>query len=375
MSKTSKFFPVSSPDIGELENQYVTRAVSSGWVSSIGEYVDQFEARFAEYCGLSHAVSMANGTDALFIALKALGIEPGDEVIVPSLTFVAVSAVVVHHGATPVIVDVDPDYWCIDPVAIDRAITSKTKAIIAVHSYGHPADMDPILEVARKYSIKVIEDCAEAHGATYKGKIVGSIGDVGCFSFYGNKIITTGEGGIAVTNDPQLASRMRFYKDHAMDPERRYFHPEVGYNCRITNLQAALGCAQLDRIKELDGKRSQILTWYKNLLQHVPEIKLNPVMSWAKPVNWMVCLVLSEGTKITRDALMMRLRESGIDSRPFFLPTQTMPPYSACRTIGRYDESTPIADRLSKLGLNLPSSSLLDEESVRFIGNVLLKQL
>lgn len=358
-------YAVSSPDIGDTELNYVTQAVASGWVSSIGEFVDRFETSFASYCGVDHGVSMSNGTDALFIALKALGVGPGDEVIVPSLTFVAVPAVVLHLGAEPVIVDVHRDYWCLDPKSVERAITSRTKAIVVVHVYGHPADMEPIEKLAQPRGIRLVEDCAEAHGARYNDKLVGSIGNVGCFSFYGNKVITTGEGGMAITNDEQLANRMRFLKDHAMDPHRRYFHPEPGFNCRMTNIQAALGCAQLERIDELLAKRARILDWYREMLQGVNGLRLNPKLSWAEPVNWMVCAVLDSELSVHRTEILGSLRDKGIDTRPFFVPSETMPPYSSCRIASSGgEEGLPESRRLSESGFNLPSSSLLTREDV-----------
>jgi perosamine synthetase len=364
MSTSEKFYPVASPDLGELEERFVVQALRSGWVSSIGDFIDQFEQGFAAYCDTRHAVAMSNGTDALFIALKAMDVGKGDEVIVPALTFAAVAAVVVHLGATPVIVDVDPKYWCLDPIAVERAITSATKAIIAVHSYGHPADVDPLLELTRRHELRLLEDCAEAHGATYKGRRVGSLADVGIFSFYGNKILTTGEGGMAVTNDPDLTNRMRYLKDHAMDPTRRYYHTEAGHNCRITNLQAALGCAQLQRIDDLQAKRNAIAGWYAKELQGTQEISLNPAMSWARPVNWMICGVLSHEAAFRRDSILRRLKACGVDTRPFFLPLQAMPPYAQCRVVGRDGDGTPVAETLSQVGFNLPSSSTLTREDV-----------
>ncbi len=371
MTERKTFYSVSSPDIGELELEYITEAVKSGWVSSIGKFVDRFEKGFSEYCEVDHGVAMANGTDALFIALKALGVGPGDEVIVPALTFVAVPAVVLHTGAEPVIADVHPDYWCLDPVVVERAISPKTKAIIVVHVYGHPADMDPIMDLARKRGIKVIEDCAEAHGAKYKGRVVGSMGNVGCFSFYGNKIITTGEGGMTVTNDTTLAARMRFLKDHAMDLKRRYYHPEAGFNCRMTNVQAAMGCAQLERIEELQGKKRGILKWYREALAGVGGISLNPAMQWAEPVNWIVCAVLEDRVTAKREEVLGNLKEIGVDTRPFFVPVQKMPPYSGARVVGGQGDSTPVTDKLSLSGFNLPSSAVLECEEVKEISKKL----
>lgn len=364
------FIPVASPDIGKLEEKYVLQALRSTWVSSIGEFVSRFEHEFASFCEVKYGVSVSNGTNALFLTLRALGVGPGDEIIVPALTFVAVPAVVLQLGANPVIVDIDPVYWCIDPKAIERAITKKTKAIIVVHVYGHPSDMDPILELARAYQLKVIEDCAEAHGARYKDHRVGSIGDAGCFSFYGNKIITTGEGGMVVSRDSDLLSRIRFLKDHAMDPNRRYYHSEVGYNSRMTNIQAALGCAQLDRISELIENRAKILEWYREYLADIDAISLNPNMSWAEPVNWMVCAVLNSCLVPKRGQILSSLREKGVDSRPFFVLCQDMPPYNGCRTVGVDELDTPVARRISLAGFNLPSSASLKKRDIEKISNL-----
>src|SRR6266496_1099800 len=258
------FVPVAEPDIGERELAYVTDAVRSGWISSSGVYVDRFESSFAALCGVRHAVAVANGTVALHLALRAAGIGAGDEVIVPSLTFAATAAAVVHAGAAPVFVESTAHYWCMDPVAVEAALGPRTRAIIPVHLYGHPADMDALHEIARSRHLVVIEDAAEAHGARCRGRVVGSIGDLGCFSFYGNKIMTTGEGGMVTTNDSALATHMRFLKNHAMEPQRRYWHSEVGFNYRMTNLQAAVGCAQVERFQELQRARAQVLGWYRD---------------------------------------------------------------------------------------------------------------
>ena len=368
MAEKPRFYPVSSPDIGELEERYVAQAVRSGWVSSIGEYVDRFEAGFAQVCGSRHGIAVSNGTDAIFLALKALGVGPGDEVIVPALTFVAVPAVVLHVGAEPVLADIDPVYWGIDPAAVERAITPKTKAIVAVHLYGHPVDMDPILEVATPRGIPLIEDSAEAHTAKYRGRTVGSIGRMGCFSFYGNKVLTTGEGGVITTDDDALAERVRFIKDHAMDKVRRYFHPEAGFNCRMTNMQAALGCAQLERKDELLGKRERMLGWYQQELAGVQGLTLNPRMPWAEPVNWIVCAVLSPELTPLREALLSRLRELGVDTRPFFVPAHEMPPYENCRRVDADGGAElPATKRAGAAGFNLPTLPDLTQQDVAHI--------
>jgi perosamine synthetase len=359
--------PVAIPDIGELEEQYVLEAIRSGWVSSIGPFVDRFEREFANFCEVEHGIAMSNGTDALLVTLRALGIGPGDEVVVPALTFAAVPAVVAQLGATVVLADVQPECWCIDPRAIERAISERTKAIVVVHLYGHPANMDPILELAKHKRIAVIEDCAEAHGARYKGRRVGSIGDAGCFSFYGNKIITTGEGGMVTTNNTELSERVRFLKDHAMHLSRRYFHTEVGYNCRMTNIQAALGCAQLQRIDEFLARRNEILQWYRDALADCPYITLNPSIGWAEPVNWMMCAVLGEKFETERDSIISGLKNNGIDSRPFFVPISVLPPYQSAIAFGAEGNGDHIAKMLGRRGLNLPTSVCLDKNTVHTI--------
>jgi len=362
------FIPVYEPSISEKEVEYVTSAVKSGWVSSTGEFVSKFEQEFAKFVGTRYAVSVANGTVALHLALLACGIGPGDEVIVPDLTFIATANAVAYCGAKPVFADVEYDTWCIDPADVERKVTKKTKAIIPVHLYGHPANMEAITEIANRYGLYVIEDCAEAHGAEYKGRKVGSTGHIGVFSFYGNKIITTGEGGMLTTNDERLYERAKFLKDHAMSKEKRYYHPEIGYNYRMTNLQAALGVAQLERIEELISKKLKVFEHYKNLLQDVEGIRLNPRSPWAKSVYWMVSIVLEEDFGISRDGLMAKLKDKGIDTRPFFYPLSSMPMYGGAAV-------NPVARVLSQNGLNLPSGPNLTEEEIYFIAETLKKIL
>jgi len=352
----TKFIPVSEPSITEKEIDYVTNAVKSGWVSSIGQYIDAFEKRFAEFVGTTYALTTSNGTTALHLALVTLGIKEGDEVIIPDLTFIATANAVTYTGAKPVIVDIERDTWCIDPQSVKKAITAKTKAIIPVHLYGHPANMDVINHIAKEYGLYVIEDAAEAHGAKYRGKKVGNLGDIGVFSFYGNKIITTGEGGMLTTNNEKIYKRAKFLKDHAMSVEKRYWHPEIGYNYRMTNLQAALGLAQLERIDELINKKIQIFEWYKEFFGDIQCIKLNPQKEWAKNVFWMVCLILDTDFGISRSELMAKLKEKGIDTRPFFYPISQMPMYNSGKI-------NPVAYDISQRGLNLPSGVNLKKES------------
>lgn len=356
-----KFYPIAEPDIGELEIEYVTDAVRSGWVSSLGRYVEEFERGFADFCHTRHAVSTSNGTAALHLALAALGVGPGDEVIVPTLTFIATASAVIYAGARPVFVDSDPHTWCLDPAAVERAVTPRTRAIIPVHLYGHPADMDPILDTASRHKLMVIEDAAESHGALYKGRVTGGLGKAGIFSFYGNKLVTSGEGGMIVTNDSGLADRANFLHDHAMRPEARYYHPELGFNYRITNLQAALGVAQLKRAPELIARKRRIMEWYREFLGDEEELKLNPSMPWAESSFWMICAIFS--SRLDPDSVMTSLRASGIDSRPFFKPLHTLPPMQKYDCGNRF----PVAEDLSRRGISLPSGVKLTRQDVEFI--------
>ena len=363
------FIPIAAPVIGEREIAYVTDAVRSGWVSSLGTYIGRFEQEFAHYVGVSHAITVNNGTVGLYLALHALGIGPGDEVLVPDMTFVATVHAVLQVGATPVLVDVEPDTWCIDPHAAERAITSRTRAIIPVHIYGHPADMQAILILARKYELFVIEDAAEAHGAQVDHQQVGSFGKLGVFSFYGNKIITTGEGGMVTTNDPDLAEYLRFLKDHGMSPDRRYYHTELSFNFRMTNLQAALGLAQLEQIEEFIAKKQAIYSWYADALSQVSSLQLPVTRPGVRNVFWLFSIVLGERCRLSREDLCSALYSQGIDWRPFFVPMHQLPHLSKFRTVGREDEHCPVSERLGARGLNLPSGCSLDEATVRWIAD------
>jgi perosamine synthetase len=362
--RMERFIPVYEPDLSGNELRYVTDCVRTSWISSIGEYVRRFEQGFARFCGARYGVATSNGTTALHLALVTLGIGAGDEVIVPALTFIATANAITYTGARPVLVDSEAQTWNLDPARLEESITPRTKAIIPVHVYGHPVDMDPLLEIARRYGLYVIEDAAEAHGAEYKERRVGALGDIGCFSFYGNKIITTGEGGMVVTNDEQLAERAAMLRDHAMSPERRYWHFEVGYNYRLTNLQAAVGVAQMERIHELIAVKRRNAHYYNALLREVRGVTLPPEEPWAKNVYWMYSILVEDSFAVGRGELAAHLKERGIDSRPFFHPLHTMPPY-------RQDVSLPVAESLARKGLNLPSSALLQERDIeRIVGAI-----
>jgi perosamine synthetase len=364
------FFPISKPSITQLEIDYVTDAVKSTWISSLGPYIDRFEAEFATFCEARYGVSVANGTVALHLSLVAQGIGPGDEVIMPNLSFVATANAVLHAGATPVLVDIEPLTLCIDPKKIEAAITPRTKVIMPVHLYGHPADMPAILEIARRHNLIVIEDAAEAHGARAYGKRVGSWGHCATFSFYGNKNMTTGEGGMITTSDEKLYHRLRYLRDHAMSKEKRYWHTEVGYNYRITNMQAALGCAQLERIDALMAKRQQLFIWYQKALQGVPSISLNRTQPWAENSYWLICLEVENFDEQLRDAFMLRLKQVGVDSRPYFYPMSQLPYLKGLKQV-----DTPFTQSIYQRGINLPTYFDLTESDIAVIVDAIKKQL
>jgi perosamine synthetase len=344
--------PLAAPVVGERELRYVTDAVLSGWISSQGKYIGLFEEQFATLCGTNHAVAVSNGTVALHMALTALGIGPGDEVIVPALTFVATASAVCHCHAKPVFVDIEESTWNIDPEKIEAAITPHTKAIIPVHLYGMPCRMDRIIALAHQHKLWVVEDAAEAHGAEYQGKRMGSWGHIGCFSFYGNKIITTGEGGMVVTNDQALNDKLRILRDHGMNPQRRYWHDVVGFNYRMTNLQAAIGVAQLERWEKILATKDQIRQWYDShiSMKHLSIARATPDM---RPVCWLYTALLNTSSgEMNRDALLEGLKAEGIDSRPVFFPVPAMPPYFENNWALLY----PVTRYVSERGFSLPSS-------------------
>lgn len=357
------FIPISQPTITQKEIDYITDAAKSGWVSSLGDYINNFEKQFAAYCGCRYAVSTSNGTTALHLALTALGIKPGDEVIIPDLTFIATANAVKYTGAEVITVDIDEDTLCISPAAIEQALSPKTKAIIPVHLYGHPANMAEINAIASKHNLFVVEDAAEAHGAECNGSKVGSLGHVGVFSFYGNKIITTGEGGMLTTNDENLYQRMAYLRDHAMSKTKRYWHTEVGFNYRMTNLQAALGLAQLERIEEILAKKKTIFEWYQAGLKSINGIRLNQQAPWAKNVYWLICLEVDGYSESQREALMNQLKLNNIDSRPYFYPVSDMPMYASARQ----GVATPASHAVYQRGINLPSFVDISKEQVDYV--------
>ena len=355
--RPANFIPVYDAWLGEREEKLVQEVMRSGWISSAGKYIRQFEEEFAAYCGCAYGITTSNGTTALHLAIHALGIGPGDEVIVPALTFVASANSVHYTGARPVFADVDAESWTISPEEVERLITPRTKAIMPVHIYGQMAAMPALMEIAAAHNLWVIEDAAEAHGASIGGRRAGAWGTIGSFSFFANKIITTGEGGMLITDDAKLAARCRQLRDHGMPPERRYWHDEVGFNYRITNMQAAVGVAQMTRIDEVIQRKRRIAEHYAEELAGVPGITMATEVAGTTSVFWMVSALIDEPYPLDRDTLIKALRQAGIDSRPFFHPLDTLPPY-------RTESPRPMALRLSRRGINLPSSPMLTAAQV-----------
>ena len=358
--------PVCAPVVGEREVELLTECIRSSWISSLGPFVRSFEERFAQFCGAGFGVTTNSGTTALHLALAALGIGKGDEVIVPTFTMIASANAVEYTGATAVLVDADPVTWNMDTSSLKEKISARTKAIMPVHIYGHPTDMDPLIELAERHGLSVVEDAAEAHGAKYKGRKVGSIGNVGSFSFYSNKIITTGEGGMNVTDNEELAEKMRWLRAHAFGRGGKHFwHEALGFGYRMTSLQAAVGLAQMERIDEMIRSRREHAHMYNELLARISDshITLPPEEHWATNVYWMYSILVRD--RLKRDKLMEWLSRKGIETRTFFFPIHRQPYYAS-----RYEgEHYRVADDLSERGINLPSGSGLTEEEISYISN------
>lgn len=357
--------PVCEPLLTGKELEYVADCLNTNWISSMGKYIGQFEEKFAGYCGCKYGIATTNGTTALHLALVSAGVGSGDEVIIPTFTMISTAYAIAYTGARPVLVDAERETWNMDVSQIEAKITPKTKAIMPVHIYGHPCDMDPIMEIAGRYKLYVVEDAAEAHGAEYKGKKAGGMGHVNCFSFYANKIITTGEGGMVTTSDEIIAERARCLKDLAHSKDKRFLHTDIAYNYRMTNIQAAIGLAQLEKIEELCGMRRRNAYLYNTRLKDIPGITLPPEKEWAKNVYWMYSILIEGDFGVSRDEFMVKLKEKGIDTRAFFIPVHRQP---AFLNMGLFKgESYPVAEELGERGLYLPSSSGLKEEDIEFI--------
>lgn len=366
-----QFFPVAEPALIGNEKAYVMDCLDSTWISSNGKYIGRFEAAFAALCQVDHALACNNGTAALHLALRGLDVGPGDEVIVPTLTYIATANAVTYCGARPVFVDSEASTWNIDPDLIEEKITPQTRGIIVVHLYGLPADMDPIMKLARKHGLFVIEDAAQAHGAEYRGQRIGSIGDIATFSFYGNKVITTGEGGMVVTDDDELAARVRQFKGQGMDLSDRYWFPMVGYNYRMTNVAAAIGLAQIEKFEWHLSRRREVASQYYQRLGHVPGVVFQVTPPWSRSVHWLTSITLGAEISLPRDDVMRALADVGVDTRPFFYPMHTLPMYLSSAGEDPY----PIAEHLSSRGFSLPSSAMLSVEDVETISDQLVRIL
>ncbi|MBA3357180.1 MAG: DegT/DnrJ/EryC1/StrS family aminotransferase [Pyrinomonadaceae bacterium] len=365
---SERFIPVAAPVLAGNEKAYVLDCIESSWISSCGKYVEKFERAFADYCGVGHAVSCSSGTAALHVALLALGVGTGDEVILPTLTFVATANAVTYCGARPRFVDIEPDTWTIDPALIEAKITARTKAILPVHLYGYVANMDAVTELAGRHNLFVVEDAAEAHGAEFRGRRVGSLSDVAAFSFYGNKIISSGEGGMVVTDSEELGRYAAQLRGQGMDLNQRYWFPIIGYNYRMPNLTAAVGLAQLELIDWHLNRRREIASWYRDILRDVPGIGWQSAKDGRKNVDWLFTIILDEPIRVSRDDVIARLSERGVETRPVFYPMHVLPPY---REMGQEDGLFPVAERVARSGLSLPTWAGLQRKDVIYVCDAL----
>lgn len=364
------FIPVNEPLLDGNEKRYVLEALETGWISSEGPFVTKFEEAFAKKTNRKYGIAVSSGTAALEIAVKALDIGPGDEVILPSFTIISCAGAIVKTGAKPVLVDSHPVTWNIDVSKVKEKVTPKTKAIMVVHTYGLPVDIDPILELAGQYSIKVIEDAAEMHGQTYKGKPCGSFGDISTFSFYPNKHITTGEGGMVLTNDDQLLEKCRSMRNLCFKPEQRFVHDELGWNYRFTNLQAAVGLAQLEKLNEHIKKKREMGRIYTELLADVLNIQLPlPKTTYAENIYWVYGIVLNNNVPFDAKEVMRELGKQGVGTRPFFWPMHKQPVFNM---MGLFiDEDYPVSVRIAKRGFYIPSGLALTKKQIYRVVNIL----
>ena len=365
-----KHIPVSQPLLGESEVRYLNDALSKGAISGLyGKYITRFETEFAQYSDCAFGVSVVNGTTAIHLALAALSIGEGDEVLVSTLTNMATCFPILYQRAKPVPIDIEEETWNLDPRLLEAKITRKTKAILVVHLFGHSVDMDPVLEIARKYKLFVIEDCAEAHGALYKGKKAGSLGDIGCFSFYANKIITTGEGGMITTNNRDLAEKCRNLKNLAYGSQNKFQHGDVGYNYRMTNLQAALGCAQMEKIEQVIAAKRRIAVFYNESLKNCEALQLPIEKSYARNVYWMYHVALRGGLSDKRAEIMKNLSENGIETREGFIPYNMQDLF--LQKGWTKPEDCPLARDCAYSTFYLPTGASLEAEDLDYIVNQL----
>lgn len=366
--------PVSQPYLDSVETRLVAEAMERGEISGfVGEFLKRFETSFAEFCGCKEAVAVSNGTVSLHLALAALDVRRGDEVLVSTTTNMATLFSILYQGAIPVPIDIEPDTFNIDPTLLEAKVTPRTKAIMVVHLFGHPVDMDPVMEVARRHNLRVVEDCAEAHGAEYKGRRVGSIGDIGSFSFYGNKIITTGEGGMCTTQDPALAEKMRSMKSLAFGKKNKFMHEYIGYNYRMTNLQAAVGVGQMGKIREIIAKKRVIAEWYRTRLEKVPSLQLPMEKPYALNVYWMYHVALLGKAAARREQVMARLAEQGVETREGFIPANLQEIFQADGWTRPGD--CPKANEAAYSTFYLPTATSLTEDDADYVSKTVIAVL
>lgn len=365
-----KVIPVCEPSISSAEVKEVLSALNMGWISGIGPQVERLEELFAAEAGTEYAVAVSSGFAALHLALAVLDISQGDEVIIPSFTMIATANAVRSCGATPVLVDSDAERWTIAPALVEQAITDRTKAIVAVHIYGHPAETGPLSDIARRHNLWLVEDASEAHGAEYRGRRVGSLGDVAAFSMYANKMVTTGEGGMITTSNKEIAALARCLRSYGFSPERHFYHRFAGYNYKMGNLQAAIGVAQLKRFDELVEARIRNARLYREALSGIKGLVFQPELSYVKNVFWMFALLVMDDFGMTRDELRGRLARRGIETRNFFVPVHLQPVYSELYKGKQF----PVSEMLMRRGLYLPSSAKLTDGEIEFIADTIAKE-
>ncbi len=365
--------PVSVPILSGNEKKYLLKCIETGWISSEGPYVSQFESKFSQRVGRKYGIAVCNGSAALEVAVAALGIGKNDEVIMPDFTIISCAAAVIRAGAKPILVDADKDTWNMDVKKIEEKITKRTKAIMVVHIYGLPVDMDPVLNLAKKHSLKIIEDAAEAHGLEYKGRPCGSFGNLSIFSFYPNKLVTTGEGGMVVTDDEDLAARCKSLRNLCFQEKKRFVHEELGWNFRMTNLQAALGLAQLERLEKFIAIKRRMGKKYTDLLKDIKGIQLPlPQTNYAENIYWVYGIVLRE-KRFKTEKIREKLARMGIGTRPFFYPMHLQPVF---KKMGLFEkESFPIAENLARRGFYLPSGLSLTDKEIKKVSNILRRIL
>ncbi|QJD85214.1 DegT/DnrJ/EryC1/StrS family aminotransferase [Cohnella herbarum] len=360
--------PVSGPSITAKELEYVSDAVMNAWYDNAGIYNNKFEKAFADYVGTKYAVSLPSCTSAIHLSLLAMGVGPGDEVIVPDITWIATAAPVIYVGATPVFADIDPQSWCLSAESFEKNITEKTKAVIPVDLYGNIPDMETIRDIAKKHNIWIVEDAAEAIGSEYKGKRAGVFGDTGVFSFHGSKTMTTGEGGMLVTDNEEILHKVLSYRDHGRTPGDKFFYnQEVGYKYKMSALQAALGLAQLERMDELVERKREIFQWYRDFLADIPDVMLNSVAPHINSTYWMVTIIVKVELKLPKEYFMKELELLGIDTRPYFHPLSSLPAFSNLKEVQRYRDNNLYSYMISPYGINLPSGLNITKDDVQYI--------